>query len=253
MTKEGRISIRLVQVKKIIGAEWWLASSLSRLTHLVPSSSCARARPCSRSLAAWGLCTGHWPPECSPPRPPGPSWSRLLSDHSYSPGNNHCAAWAPRPSAAWAGAGWLCTRGGRRTRRWCRRSPSTRSRSDPRPENWVGMLFESSESTGRMFCYSWKVCLHCHVRLARHCVDTLGLFVCIVLWMLIRTRKIVTSSVIRPGIISGFTRKLKIEVRIKTKWDSRPAERGTQVALSVLSTQFKTETKTKINWNPEDT
>ena len=37
---------------------------------------------------------------------------------------------------------------------------------------------------------------------------TLGLFVWIVLWMLIRTRKIVTRSVIRPGMISGFTRKL---------------------------------------------
>ena len=37
---------------------------------------------------------------------------------------------------------------------------------------------------------------------------TLGLLVWIVLWMLIRTRKIVTRSVIRPGMISGFTRKL---------------------------------------------
>ena len=101
-----------------------------------------------------------------------------------------------------------------------------------------------------MFCYSWKVCPHCHAQ--RHCEDTLGLFVCIVLWMLIRTRKIVTSSVIRPGIISGFTRKLKIEAGIKMKWDSRPAERGTQEALSVLSTQFKTETRTKINWIPEE-
>ena len=38
---------------------------------------------------------------------------------------------------------------------------------------------------------------------------TLGLFVCMVLWMLMSTRKIVTSRVIRPGIISGFTRKLE--------------------------------------------
>ena len=30
-----------------------------------------------------------------------------------------------------------------------------------------------------------------------------------VLWMLIRTRKIVTRRVIRPGMISGLTRKLK--------------------------------------------
>ena len=35
-----------------------------------------------------------------------------------------------------------------------------------------------------------------------------GEFVCIVLNMFINTRKMVTSSVIRPGITSGFTRKL---------------------------------------------
>lgn len=41
-------------------------------------------------------------------------------------------------------------------------------------------------------------------------VFTLGLLVCMVLWMFISTRNIVTSSVIRPGIISGLTKKLKI-------------------------------------------
>ena len=39
--------------------------------------------------------------------------------------------------------------------------------------------------------------------------DTLGLLVCMVLWMLMRTRKMVTNKVILPGMISGFTRKLK--------------------------------------------
>ena len=39
--------------------------------------------------------------------------------------------------------------------------------------------------------------------------DTFGLLVCMVLWMLMRTRKMVTSKVILPGMISGFTRKLK--------------------------------------------
>ena len=42
--------------------------------------------------------------------------------------------------------------------------------------------------------------------------STLGLLVCMVLWMLMRTRKMVTSKVIRPGMISGFTRKLKKNV-----------------------------------------
>ena len=38
----------------------------------------------------------------------------------------------------------------------------------------------------------------------------MGLLVCIVLWMLINTRNIVTKRVILPGIISGFTKKLQI-------------------------------------------
>ena len=41
-------------------------------------------------------------------------------------------------------------------------------------------------------------------------VDTLGELVCIVLWMLIRTRNNVTSMVMRPGITSGLIKKLKI-------------------------------------------
>ena len=205
MHDQGRISIRLVQVEKIIGAEWSLAS----LAHLVLSSSCG-ARPWSRSSAA----SGPWHPPPPPPSP-APAWSRSpparswwrLSDHSYSPGSSHCTAclWAPRPSAAWAGAGSRCTRGGRRTRRWCRRSPSTRSQSDPPPENGEMLLEREYGEYFVMHGNFVRTAL-----LVRHCVATLGLFVCIVLWMLIRTRKIVTSSVIRPGIISGFTRKLKI-------------------------------------------
>ena len=39
---------------------------------------------------------------------------------------------------------------------------------------------------------------------------TLGELVCIVLWMLMRTRNKVTNIVILPGITSGFIRKLEI-------------------------------------------
>ena len=155
MHDQGRISIRLVQVEKIIGAEWSLAS----LAHLVLSSSCG-ARPWSRSWAA----SGPWHPPPPPPAwsrsPPARSWWRL-SDHSYSPGCSHCTAclWAPRPSAAWAGAGWRCTRGGRRTRRWCRRSPSTRSQSDPPPEKSVCChLRESTENI--LLCMESLSALH---------------------------------------------------------------------------------------------
>ena len=57
---------------------------------------------------------------------------------------------------------------------------------------------------------------------------TLGLLVWIVLWMLMRTRKMVTSRVILPGIISGLTRKLERAEIIVNLWalDRNPPDPG---------------------------
>ena len=105
----------------------------------------------------------------------------------------HSIVWSPFyllwVSSVWAGGEWLCTPAGPRTRRWCRQWPNTLLQLSLQP--WEMFLQKS-------VLYSWA-----------GPELTLGLFVCMVLWMLMSTRKIVTSRVIRPGIISGFTRKLE--------------------------------------------